>query len=241
MDTDLLKLAESRESFKQQGTFVLISSPEVVRLARDKQLTYDFFAENRIPTPRIVNYDAALKENSFPLFIKPLDGSASQMTFRIDNRESLIFFHSYVPNPIILEYISGAEYTLDVFIDLEQVVKAIVPRKRLEVRAGEVSKSRIELNPEIMAAGGKVAQALAQRGCLGMINLQCIYTADGDVKFIEINPRFGGGCPLSIQAGYPFPQWAVEMALGRALSPLPANLGDGLTMLRYDDAVFVQT
>ena len=91
-----------------------------------------------------------------------------------------------------------------------------------------------------MAAGRKVAQALAQRGGLGMINLQCIYTADGDVKFIEINPRFGGGCPLSIQAGYPFPQWAVEMALGRALSPLPANLGDGLTMLRYDEAVFIQ-
>ncbi|MCJ7818292.1 MAG: ATP-grasp domain-containing protein, partial [Syntrophales bacterium] len=114
-------------------------------------------------------------------------------------------------------------------------------RKRLEVRAGEVSKSQIELNPEIIAAGSQVAQALAQRGGLGMINLQCMYTADRDVKFIEINPRFGGGCPLSIHAGYPFPQWAVEMALGWALSPLPANLGDGLTMLRYDDAVFVQS
>lgn len=240
LDTDLLKLAESRETFKQQGTFVLISSPEVVRLARDKQLTYSFFAENRIPTPRIVSYDAALKENLFPLFIKPMDGSASQMTFRIENREALIFFHSYVPNPIIMEYVSGEEYTLDIFIDLDQVVKAIVPRKRLEVRAGEVSKSQIELNPAIIAAGSKVAQALSSLGALGMINIQCVYTADRDVKFIEINPRFGGGCPLSIHAGYPFPQWAVEMALGRALSPLPDNLGDGLAMLRYDDAVFVQ-
>jgi len=240
LDTDLLKLAESRELFKQQGTFVLISSPEVVRLSRDKQLTYGFFTENCIPTPRIVSFDAALRENSFPLFVKPLDGSASQMTFRLDNRESLIFFHSYVPNPIIMEYVSGEEYTLDVFIDSEQVTKAIVPRKRLEVRAGEVSKSRIELNPEIMAAGLKAAQALARRGGLGMINLQCIQAADRGIKFIEINPRFGGGCPLSIQAGYPFPQWAVEMALGRALSPLPADLGDGLTMLRYDEAVFVR-
>jgi carbamoyl-phosphate synthase large subunit len=241
LDTDLLKLAESRETFKREGVFVLISSPEVVRLSRNKQLTQGFFTENRIPTPRLVSYDAALKENSFPLFMKPLDGSASQMTFRIDNRESLIFFHSYVPNPLIMEYVAGEEYTLDVFIDSEQVEKAIVPRKRLEVRAGEVSKSRIELNPKIMAAGGQVAQALARRGGLGMINLQCIHAADGGVKFIEINPRFGGGCPLSIQAGYPFPQWAVEMALGRALSPLPTDLGDGLTMLRYDEAVFIRT
>jgi len=241
LDTDLLKLAENREMFRQQGVFVLISSPEVVRLSRDKELTHIFFTENHIPTPRIVSYDVALEENSFPLFMKPLDGSASQMTFRIANRESLIFFHSYVPNPIIMEYAAGEEYTLDVFINSEQVVKAIVPRKRLEVRAGEVSKSRIELNPEIIAAGGKVAQALAQRGALGMINLQCIQAAEGGIKFIEINPRFGGGCPLSIQAGYPFPQWTVEMALGRALSPLPAGLEDGLTMLRYDEAVFVRS
>ena len=127
-----------------------------------------------------------------------------------------------------------------IFLLISTKVQAIVPRKRLEVRAGEVSKSQIELNPKIIAAGNKVAKALAPRGGLGMINIQCMYTADGDVKFIEINPRFGGGCPLSIYAGYPFPQWAVEMALGRPLSPLPADLGDGLTMLRYDDAVFVQ-
>jgi carbamoyl-phosphate synthase large subunit len=240
LDTDLLKLAESRETFRKQGTFVLISTPEVVRLARDKQLTRVFFAENRIPTPRLVSFDTALAENSFPLFMKPRDGSASQMTFRVDNRESLRFFHSFVPNPLIMEYVPGDEYTLDIFIDRDQVVKAIVPRKRLEVRAGEVSKSRIELNPAIIAAGRTVAQALARRGGLGMINLQCFYTADREVKFIEINPRFGGGCPLSIQAGYPFPQWAVETALGRALSPLPADLGDGLTMLRYDEAVFVR-
>ena len=65
LDTDLLKLAESRETFKQHGTFVLISLSRSGRLARDKQLTYDFFAENSIPTPRILSYDAALKENRF--------------------------------------------------------------------------------------------------------------------------------------------------------------------------------
>ena len=138
-----------------------------------------------------------------------------------------------------MEYVSGEEYTLDIFIDFDQVVQAIVPRKQLEVRAGEVSKSQIGLNPKIIAAGSQVAKALSQRGGLGMINLQCMYTVDGEVKFIEINPRFGGGCPLSIYAGYPFSQWAVEMALGRPLSPLPADLGDGLTMLRYDDAIFI--
>jgi carbamoyl-phosphate synthase large subunit len=240
LDTDLLKLSESRELFSEHGIFTLISSPEVVRLARDKNLTRQFFCENGIPTPRILTYEEALQENRFPLFIKPTDGSASLLTFRADNRESLEFFQSYVPLPLIQEFIPGDEYTLDIFIDLNGQTRAVVPRKRLEVRSGEVSKSQIVLDPKILEAGRKVSEALSRKGGLGPINAQCIYSPEGGVKFIEINPRFGGGTPLSLQAGYPFPRWIIEMVCGCELSPLPADLGDGLTMLRYDDAIFIR-
>lgn len=240
IDTDLLKLAESRERFQEKGIFVLISAPEVIYLSRNKHLTRKFFQENGILTPRILSFKEALEENHFPLFIKPIDGSASLLTFRIDNQESLRFFNSYVPSPILQEFIPGDEYTLDVFINLAGQVQAVVPRKRLEVRAGEVSKSQIVLNQKILMAGYKVAEALAKHGGLGVINVQCIYTPEGEVKFIEINPRFGGGSPLSIYAGYPFPQWILEMVLGRELSPLPADLGNGLTMLRYDDSIIIR-
>jgi carbamoyl-phosphate synthase large subunit len=240
LDTDLVKLSENKDIFQNEDIFVLISSLEVILLSRNKRITSDFFKQNAIPTPRILDYETALAENSFPLFIKPIDGSASHKTFLIENREALSFFYQYVPNPLILEYISGAEYTLDLFIGLNKEVKGLVPRKRLEVRAGEVSKSQIVLNPEIMAAGRRVAEALAQKGALGPLNVQCIHSHDHGIQFIEINPRFGGGCPLSIHAGYPFPQWSIETALGIALSPIENNLGDGEIMLRYDEAIFIR-
>jgi carbamoyl-phosphate synthase large subunit len=240
LDTDLLKLAENREIFQAEGVFVLISSPEVVRLSRDKRLTYNFFSEHNILTPRLLSYEEALQKKSFPLFIKPIDGSASNSALRIENQRELEFFATYVPHPMIMEYIPGTEYTIDIFIDLEAQVRALVPRKRLEVRAGEVSKSQIVLDKKILAAARQVAEALASKGALGVINIQCIYTPDQEIKFIEVNPRFGGGNPLSIQAGYPFPQWVVEMAKGKELSPLPEDLGNGLTMLRYDDAIFIR-
>ena len=240
LDTDLIKLSENKEAFQKEDIFVLISSLEVVRLSRDKRLTHDFFQENGIPTPRLLDYENVLKGGKFPVFIKPLDGSASHKTFLIENRESLSFFYEYVPNPLIMEYVPGDEYTIDLFINLDGEVKALVPRKRLEVRSGEVSKSQIVLNAEIIQAGKKVGEALAGIGALGPLNVQCILSPDNPIKFIEINPRFGGGCPLSIHAGYPFPQWCIETALGVSFSPFEANVGDGEIMLRYDDAIFVR-
>ena len=176
------------------------------------------------------------------MFIKPVDGSASNFTFLVTTPEALRFFFNYVPRPIIQEFVPGQEYTLDLFIDMAGQVRAVVPRKRLEVRAGEVSKSQIVLNPKILQAGHKVGEALAAIGGLGPINVQCIYSPeeDSEVKFIEINPRFGGGSHLTLKADYPFHQWIMEMVLGLELSPLPNDLSDGLTMLRYDEAIFIR-
>ena len=67
---------------------------------------------------------------------------------------------------------------------------------------------------------------------------RAIVTDDETCAVFEINARFGGGYPLAHQAGARFTQWLVEEALG-----LPDTANDdwksGVTMLRYDDAVFL--
>jgi carbamoyl-phosphate synthase large subunit len=55
---------------------------------------------------------------------------------------------------------------------------------------------------------------------------------------MEINPRFGGGIPLSLQAGADFPRWIIEMMLGREPALALDGSQDGIVMLRYD-AIFV--
>jgi carbamoyl-phosphate synthase large subunit len=240
LDTDLLKLAESKEAFQSQGTFVMISAPGVVQMARDKRLTHKFFKESDISTPRLWNIEEAIRRKPFPLLIKPIDGSASNKVFRIEDEKALKFFYEYVPNPLLMEYVQGSEFTLDIFIDLQRQVRAVVPRKRLEVREGEVSKSKITLDERVLKAGKKVGEAIAARGGLGMINVQCIADDEGLVRFIEINPRFGGGCPLSLKAGYPFTDWVIQMVLQKEFSQMPGDDGDGLTMLRYDEGIFIR-
>jgi carbamoyl-phosphate synthase large subunit len=76
-------------------------------------------------------------------------------------------------------------------------------------------------------------------GCRGMITIQCFLTPRDEIVFIEINPRFGGGVPLSIRAGADSPRWLLELLLGREPEIEMAGWRDGLFMLRYDEGIFV--
>ena len=56
---------------------------------------------------------------------------------------------------------------------------------------------------------------------------------------IEINPRFGGGYPLSYNAGGNFPELLIrEYFLNEAIEYFD-NWKDDMLMLRYDDAVYI--
>src|SRR4030042_669682 len=78
-------------------------------------------------------------------------------------------------------------------------VRCVGPRKRIEVRAGEVSKGQVAKNAHIMSEATTLVEKLGAGP--GVITLQLFLTGDGSIKYIEINPRFGGGAPLSIKVG----------------------------------------
>jgi carbamoyl-phosphate synthase large subunit len=239
IDTELLIFSTHREKFNAIGSRVIISAPEVISIGMYKTETYNFFRRCQIDTPRIFLPEDMQQGNyQLPVMIKPNDGSAGKMVYRADNNEQLNFFKNYVPNAIIQEFIDGTEYTLDVFADLKGNVLCVVPRLRIEVRAGEVSKGLIVKNQAIIDAGKKVVECLT--GACGCITVQCMVDKQEHIKMLEINPRFGGGAPLSIEAGAEFPKWIIQMVTGQEIGNVENSYTDGLMMLRYDDAIFIR-
>jgi len=117
-------------------------------------------------------------------------------------------------------------------------VRCVVPRKRIEVRAGEVSKGQVVKNPRIMSEAARLVETLGAGP--GVITLQLFLTDDDKVKFIEINPRFGGGVPLSIKAGANFPKWILQESLGKKTNIRFNGFKDNLIMLRYDGEVWLE-
>lgn len=240
VDLDLKLLAQNKPKFASLGCQVLVSAPEVIDICQDKRKTYRFLVKNSFDTPLTLSVRSALSKGklSWPCFLKPWDGYAGRGNAIVNNRGELSFFAKRIPNAICQQFIKGTEYTCDVYIDFDLKVQCVVPRKRIEVRTGEVSKAQIVKNTQIMSEAAGLAEKLGAGP--GVITLQLFLTSDGKIKFVEINPRFGGGAPLSIKAGANFPKWILQELSGKKQNIRFDGFKDNVIMLRYDSEVWLE-
>lgn len=236
IDTELYKLSKDKEKIQSQtNAKVLVSDINVIEICRDKYKTQLFFENNGFKIPRLITEEIISNRGyEFPLFIKPLNGSSSINTFKVTNDNELEFFLNYVQNPLVQEFIEGEEYTIDAFIDFEHNPITIAPRRRLATRSGEVLKGVVKKDREIIQEVKNVIEVLKP---IGHITLQCMKTKKG-IEFIEINPRFGGGAPISIKAGANSPENLYKLLMGKILK-YNEDYEDSLFASRHDNAVFL--
>lgn len=236
IDTELLKLAHEREKIeKVTQAKILISDLTVIEICRDKIQTQHFFEQIGLGVPKLIEMqDVKAKNYQFPLFIKPLNGSSSINTFKIKNEAELEFFLEYVPQPMVQSFIMGTEYTIDAFVDFTHKPITIVPRERIATRSGEILKGKIVKDRELIDLTKYIIKKLEP---IGHITIQCMKTADG-VKFIEINPRFGGGAPMSIHLGADSPANLYRLLRGETLE-YNEDYQDNVIASRYDQAVYL--
>ena len=240
IDTDLFLISKHRSDFAEAGCIPLIAEPDVIEICRDKIRTYQFLEQHGIDTPATYLPDTlkTLAEHHYPYFIKPRYGSASLLVHKVEDELDLNYYLHKIREPIVQEFVDGLEHTLDVYVGLTGVPRCVVPRARWQVRGGEVCKGVVVKDRKIMEAGRRVVEALGT-SLRGLVTLQCIVTADHRIRFIEINPRFGGGAPLGIAAGADYAAWLIQELRGETPEIEFDGFRHGLCMLRYDWSAFL--
>lgn len=234
IDTDLMLLSQNKKNFGK--TKVIISAEDKVMLCRDKRYTADYFNSLGLESPYPI--DEWTKYNGgYPAFIKPKDGSSSISAFKVENEKELELFAEQVPDYIIQPYISGTEYTVDIFCDFDGNPIFITPRIRLAVRAGEVLKTEIVQDHIIIE---EIKRLIADYKPCGQITVQLIRQNITEKNYyIEINPRFGGGAPLSIKAGADSAKALLELLNGKKLEYVSLAAEDGAVFSRFDQSIKV--
>lgn len=236
IDTDLLLLAENKVKFEAFGTKVLISAVDRIKVSRDKRLTADYFISLGLKSPLPVD-SVERYASGYPAFIKPKDGSSSINAYKAESIYDLQNYAEKIEDYIIQPFISGREYTIDIFCDYEGNPVYITPRERLAVRSGEVLKTQICQDEKMIA---EMQTLIADYKPCGQITVQLIREEKtGYDYYIEINPRFGGGSPLSIKAGADSAESVLRMLNGERLHYIEKAAKSGAVYCRFDQSICI--
>jgi carbamoyl-phosphate synthase large subunit len=236
IDTELMALALARNTFSAEGIHIIVSDADFIRNCRDKRRTAALFRDKGLETPQL--FDKAAP--SFPAFVKPYDGSLSADTSLLRRIEDVQSHHLSNERLLFMEYVDPEdhdEYTVDMYYDISHRLVCAVPRRRIFVRGGEINKGVTRKDVLLPLIRQKLSTIDGARGC---INAQFFVSRDGQrtVAF-EINPRFGGGYPLSYRAGANYPRWIIDEYLQQKVLNYWDGWEQNLLMLRYDDEIIV--
>jgi carbamoyl-phosphate synthase large subunit len=240
IDTELPVLSQAAQEFAANGTVVAVSGENTIKIAGNKIDTHRWLTSEGFPTVRQVTAEVARSERDawpYPLIVKPAAGSAS-MGVRVATDDLSFDFACRIDTPIAQSVAPGSEYTVDVLVSRDGHVLCAIPRRRIEVRAGEVSKAITVRDGRVTALASDIARRLPD--AYGVLNIQMFLDEPtGQMNVVEINPRFGGGFPLSHRAGGRFPRWLLEEVLGLPVTASADEWHEDVVMLRYDAEVFV--
>ena len=227
-DLDQVVLAEAREEI---GTLVLLPAAEIVERLADKYLAHVLFEERGIDSPPTWLPNGVPDDAPFPLLVKARHGFGSRHIYRAEDRAQLGFFLGYTPvDSIVQACMSGEEFSIDVFCDLEGRCLNAIPRTMIESKGGESIKGMTIRDEPLIELARDVAEKLS---LVGPANIQCFREVDGTHYVTDINPRFGGGFPLPLAAGGRYPELALALARGERPEPRLGDFREGIVMTRF--------
>ena len=220
--------AKCRE--KLPDVFIPVSEFETARKMFDKVEAAKAFREMGIAIPKTYSVINA----RIPAIAKPRHGSASRGIKIFYSLEELMHLEN-LSEYLVQEYIENCtEYTVDCYVSQAGEILVTVPRERIEVMGGEVTRTETSRNETLERLSREVIDAFSFRG---PVTLQFLYDRDHDrYLLMEINPRLGGGVVCSVYAGAPITDYILQESLGVDVEPCD-DWSNHTLMARYQKEI----
>lgn len=187
---------------------VIVSSVETCRICRSKRITYEKFV-SLLKVPEL--YARLGKISEWPIFLKPDIGQGSRGTYLAHSYKEAKFYVSQDSSLLPMEYLPGAEYTVDCFTDCHGRLRFAGARERIRVQNGISVHSR----PVNDDAFHEIAKTINHRLELrGVWFFRVKKDNDGQITLMEIAPRMAGTMLLYRNLGVNFALLSVFDAMG---------------------------
>ncbi|MDT8860311.1 ATP-grasp domain-containing protein [Alkalihalobacillus sp. MEB130] len=238
IDPELSLLAEHKQAFLDIGTMPIISDSDVVDMCFDKYKMFEFLVQNGFQTVKsyvdkeqfYMDVEAGII--NYPVFVKPVQGSASINISKVTSKEEIELLFSRFDNLMIQEFMDGTEYGADVYIDMisgEPV--SIFTKVKLKMRAGETDKSVSIKDKQLFELIKKFVKVI---GFKGIIDID-IFKIKGEYYISEVNPRFGGGYPHAYESGINMPEMIINNINGNMNVNVIGEYEEGINMMKFNE------
>ena len=221
------------EALERAGVRTMLPDAEAARACVDKWAFAAAMTDAGLPAPATELGSAG--DIPKPWIVKPRFGRGSRDVHVARTVTELRVALRRTPDPIVQALVTGREFTADALVDRSGSVVAVVPRWRLETKAGISTKGMTFHHPEVE---NTVTIALKAVGLVGPAGVQGFVTDAGEVVIIEINPRFTGGLPLSLHAGADLVGEYLRAIQGQPMRPERLVARAGVMMRRYYEEAF---
>lgn len=237
IDPELNLLAENIAKFENIGVQVIGSNFALCERALDKMQMYQWLREHGYPCARSYDdmqtfcIDQQKGLIDFPVFVKPVRGSASIAINKVENMDTLRLLWNHGDGELMIqELLDGQEIGADVYIDMisSQVV-SIFTKKKLLMRAGETDKAVSFKDQRLFDF---IENFVDESGWKGQIDID-IFDVNGTYYISEVNPRFGGGYPHAYMCGVNHMKLIENNVNGIVNQPHIGDYEEGLYMMKY--------
>ena len=236
-DLETPVLATARARLEAEGVAVAVNAEGAVANANDKVRSFEVCEAAEIRQPERFAHPSDAPASAYPLLGKPIGGIGSKGMVHLERPGDPIPERVDATALLWQRFIRGAEYSIDTWGRAGTDRFVAVPRHRRVVRDGQMVQGETSDDPDLLAFAAKACEAF---GITDVSCLQVIRSADdGELYFVEMNPRYGTGISLSIAAGVPFPrlQWLAAHDPS-AITKDMLRFRAGLRMIRYWEEIF---
>ena len=238
IDPELSLLAMHKDEFAELGVTVIGSSYELCERALDKMEMYDWLVAHGYNCARSYvdkeKFYADVESGiiTYPVFVKPVRGSASVAISKVYDRETVELLFAHNDNLMIQEFLDGQEIGADVYIDMVSgEVVSIFTKKKIVMRAGETDKAVSFKDEKLFALIERFAK---ESGWSGQIDID-IFDVNGEYYISEVNPRFGGGYPHAYECGCDHMTLILNNLNGKMNEKKIGAYDEGVYMMKYNE------